>query len=350
VSGALSCEEDFTALMPVGEHRITMYVNDGNGHNVSARVSITVNKAPDRAPVMAVAFPVDNGELAGKVTIHGTASDPDGNGSITMVEFSVDKAAWLEADGLASWSYEWNTSKVANGKHKMTFRAFDGELYSPEVTVSFKVNNVIINLRPTVAITGPSVDRPLSGTVTVTGTASDPEGSLSRVEMSLNGGGWSTVTGASSWSYTLDTKTLRNGKHSIQVRAFDGVNYSDEAPLGFSVNNAAASTSSGPSNMLLIGVIAVVIVAVLAAVMVMRRRKQKGTPAQPPAAPPEAQTVAQQYQPPPQQPAAEQFQPPQQQAAAEQFQPQPPPQPPAQGYNQPPPEYPMEYRPPGSGP
>jgi outer membrane protein assembly factor BamB len=336
VSGLLSREEAFTALLPEGEHRITLYVSDGNGHNVSARISITVNRAPDRAPVMALAFPVDNSELAGIVNIHGTASDPDGNGTITMVEFSVDKAAWLEADGLTSWSYEWNTSNVANGKHKIAFRAFDGELYSPEVTVSFKVNNIVINLRPSVAITGPSVDKPLSGTVTVTGTASDPEGNLSRVEMSLNGGGWSPVTGASSWSYMLDTKTLRNGMHSVQVRAFDGVNHSDAAQLDFSVNNAGPTASSGPSNMLLYGVMAVVIVAVLAAVMVMRRRRPKGTPAQPPAAQPEAQPVA-----------AQQYPPPQQQLAAEQYQPQTAMQSPAPGYPQPPPAYPVEYRPSG---
>jgi outer membrane protein assembly factor BamB len=369
VSGFLSKQEEFTTLLAEGEHRITLYVNDGAGHNVSAKISLTVNKAPDRAPVMAVAFPVDNGELAGIVTLHGTASDPDGNGSITVVELSIDKAAWLDADGLTSWYREWNTSKVANGKHKIAFRAFDGELYSPEVTVSFRVLNIIINLRPTVAITGPSVDKPLFGTVTVTGTASDPEGNLSRVEMSLNGGGWSMVTGASTWSYVLDTTAMRNGMHSIQVRSFDGVNYSDAAQLDFKVSNAGAVASPGPSNILLIGVAVVVIAAVLAAVLVMRRRRPKATAAQPPAAPPGGQpAMAQQFQPPQQQPAAEQYQPqqqpvaeqylppqqqpvaeqylpPQQQAAAEQYQPQAGAQPPAPGYRQPPPEYPLEYRP-----
>jgi len=286
--------------------------------------------------VLAVAFPLDNAELSGKVTMHGTVSDPDGNGTITTVEFSLDKAAWQEADGQTSWSLEWNSSKVANGKHKITFRAFDGDLYSPEVAVSFKVNNIIINLRPTVAITGPSVDKALSGTVTVTGTASDPEANLSRVEMSLNGGGWSPVTGASSWSYLLDTKTLRNGRHSIQVRAFDGVNFSDAAQLDFSVNNAAAATtSSGPSNMLLVGVAAAILIAVVATVVVMRRRKPGATAAQPPAAMPEGQPVAAQpYQPPPQ--AAQPYQSPPQ--AAQPYQSPPPAggyEPPQQGYQQP---------------
>ena len=357
VSGFLSREEAFTALLPEGEHRITLYVNDGAGHNVSAKVSVTVNKAPDRAPAIAVAFPLDNAELSGKVTLHGTASDPDGNESLTMVELSIDKGAWQEADGQGAWSYEWNTSKVANGKHKIAFRAFDGELHSPEVTVSFKVNNVIINLRPTVVITGPSTAKPLSGAVTITGTASDPEGNLSRVEMSLNGGGWSTVTGTGSWSYILDTTQLRNGRHSIQARAFDGVNYSDTAQLDFSVGNAAATTSSGPSSMMLYGIIAVVlVVAILAAVLVMRKRKSGGTAAQPPAAAPVTQQVEaqayqpqappQQYQPmpapPQQQPLAPSQYPPPPQAAQE-YQYQPPPPPPSDGQYPPQQEYQQQY-------
>jgi len=352
VSGFLSKEEAFTALLPEGSHRITLYVNDGAGHNVSVRVSITVNRAPDRAPSVAVAFPVDNAELSGTVSLHGTASDPDGNETVTVVELSIDKGTWQEADGQAAWSFEWNTSNVANGKHKIAFRAFDGELRSPEVTVSFRVNNVIINRRPTVAISGPSAARPFSGTVTITGTASDPEGNLTRVDMSLNGGGWSMVTGTGSWSYVLDTTELRNGKHSIQVRAFDGLNYSDAAQLDFSVSNAGASTGSKASNMMLYGIIAaVVVVALLAAVLVMRKRKAGVTAAQPPAAPPEAQLVAApQPQAPPQPPAPPQYLPPPPQAAPQvppppqaappyQYQPPPPP-PPAgqypsqQGYQQ----------------
>ena len=130
------------------------------------------------------------------------------------------------------------------------------------------------------------------------------------------------MIGASSWSYVLDTKTLRNGRHSIQVRAFDGANYSDAAQLDLSVNNAAPATSLGPSNMLLIGLVAVVIIAVIAGVVLMRRGKAKGTSARAPSAPPEAQPAA-----------VQQVQPPQQQAAADQYQPQAAMQPPvAQQY------------------
>lgn len=297
IDGFLSKMAAFTAVLSEGSHRVTLFVNDGNGHNVSARISITVNKAPDRPPVVNVLFPIENNELSGIAGLHGTAWDPDGNDTLAAVEFSVDKGDWKAVTGTSNWSLDWNSSKLANGKHKISFRAFDGELYSQEVTLSVKVNNVIMNLRPLVAITGPPATKAFFGIVTVTGTASDPEGKLARVEMSINGGGWSPLTGAASWSYLLDTTSLRNGRHSIQVRAFDGTDYSDAAWLNFTVSNAAPSTSTGPSPLMLAG-IGVIILVVVAAILLTRRRRPNATGAIPATAPVESPAPpAMPYQP-----------------------------------------------------
>lgn len=285
VDGFLSSKLTFTALLSQGSHRITLYVNDGHGHNVSARISITVNKAPDRTPSVSVVFPPENAQLAGMVTFNGTASDPDGDGTVAAVEVKIDKGDWNGADGTAGWSFGWNTSKAANGKHKVYFRAYDGELYSPEVAVNVVVDNIVINRRPSVLITGPSAAKAFSGTVIMTGTASDPDGTVARVEMSIDGAGWSPVTGAASWSYSLDTTTLKNGHHAIQVRAYDGTDFSDGAWLNFTVNNAAPSSSSGPSMTLIGGIIAVVLIAVIAAVFLMRRKKGPEAPTVPASAP-----------------------------------------------------------------
>ena len=307
VDGFLSANATFTTLLSEGAHRITLYVNDGHGHNASARISVTVNKAPDRAPLVSVAFPAANAQLAGLVTFNGTASDPDGDGTISEVDVKLDKADWDVADGTGAWSYEWNSSRAANGKHKVSFRAFDGSLYSPEVAVNVVVNNVVVNRRPSVAISGPSADKALAGTAILFGTASDPDGAVARVEMSLDGSGWSTVTGTTSWSYSLDTTTMKNGHHAIQVRAYDGTDFSDGAWLNFTVSNAAASTSSGPSLAVLGGIVAVILVVAIVAFMLMRRKKAPPVAAQMgDARVAEAEPVGQGMEaPPPTQPAQE---------------------------------------------
>jgi len=324
IDGMLSDSASFTATLSQGSHRITLYVNDQNGHNVSARISITVERAPDRPPVLAVIFPLDNGELSGVATIRGTASDQDGNETLVSVEYSVDKGAWNTADGLTSWSFELNTSKLSNGKHRLAFRAFDGELYCPDIILNVKVANVIINLKPSITITGPPSGQALSGTAMISGTASDPENNLSRVEMSLNGGGWSTIVGASTWSYALDTTILRNGQHSIQFRSFDGTHFSEPARFNFTVRNAAVQTTrSTDTSVFILPIIAIIAVVVILAVILMRRRSKGPAAAN--------QLIA---QPPPQQqyPPAAQYPPPQTGGY------QPPQQPP-DGYGRTPPPY-----------
>jgi outer membrane protein assembly factor BamB len=331
IDGFLSGNACFTAILTEGSHRITLYVNDGSGHNVSARLSITVNRAPDRPPLLAVAFPLENSEISGVATLTGTATDIDGNETLVSVECSVDKGAWTAADGLTAWSFDLNTSRLSNGKHKLAFRAFDGELYSPEINLNVKVSNIIINLKPSIIITGPPTGSALSGTAIITGTASDPENNLARVEMSLNGGGWSAIVGASSWSYPLDTTMLRNGQHSAQFRSFDGTYYSEPAQLNFTVRNAVAQTSQSANPILYVIPVIVIMAAVIAVLVLLRRRRSRGSAAPPPSNPPAMQPPAAQQYPPA---APYQYQQP---PAAGGYQPQQ--QPPPAGYGRYPPPY-----------
>ena len=287
IDGFLSSCATFTRLLSEGSHRITLFVNDGHGHNVSARVSINVNKAPNRRPAVTVASPSDNTQVSGVVVFSGKAADIDGNDTLRMVEVKIGKGDWAESEGVGDWTFGWNTSKVTNGKYKVVFRAFDGDLYSPEVMVNLVVNNVIINLRPAVAITAPPGTVALSKSAIIAGTANDPDGKVSRVELSLNGGGWQPVIGTAVWTYALDTAELRNGKHSLQVRSFDGTDYSEPATLNFTVKNAAPAPATAMDTMWLGGLGVTIAVAVVVAVAMFARRR-RGAPAP---VPPEAQPL-----------------------------------------------------------
>jgi len=273
VDGYLSSNATFTRYLSEGSHRISLYVNDGHGHNVSARIAITVNKAPNRRPAVTVDSPSDNAQVSGVVTFSGKATDIDGNDTLRTVEVKIGKGDWDEVEGVQDWTYTWNTTKVQNGKVKATFRAFDGTDYSPEVAENVVVNNVFINLKPTVTITVPASTGAFSKVQLITGSAADPDGRVTRVELSLNGGSWLPVAGTNLWTYSLDTADLRNGKHFLQVRSFDGTDYSEPERLDFSVSNAAPATTSGPSTMLLGGMVAVILIAVIAAVLLVRRKK-----------------------------------------------------------------------------
>jgi|GEM_PF-2040701 len=275
IDGFLSSSPAFTTLLSEGSHRVSLYVNDGNGHNVSERISLTVTKAPNRRPGVVVASPADNARVSGLVTLSGTASDVDGNETLRSVELKIGRDAWVEADGIGEWSHEWNTSKVQNGKYKVLFRSYDGDLYSPEASLSLTVDNIVVNRKPTVDI-NPLPSTRLSKTTVITGTASDPDGAVTRVEVSLNGGAWTAAFGTHLWSFSLDTTELANGRHSLQVRSFDGTENSDPVRLDFTVANEVAATTSGPGPLLLGGIALVVLVLVVAAVAVVMSRRKRG--------------------------------------------------------------------------
>jgi len=303
VDGYLSSNTNFSRLLSEGNHDIRLWANDGNGHNASAKVTITVKKAPDRAPGLLLISHRENDEVSGLVTLSGTAWDIDGNGTLTAVQVKDHKGDWKPATGTTSWTYDWNVSKLPNGKQKVSFRAFDGELYSSEVSVTVKINN--IDLPPSVTITGPSAATPFSKLVTITGTATDPDSPVSKVEVSVNNGAWQTAIGTASWTFGLDTAGMRNGPHTIQVRASDGNSNSNVEWLNFTVKNGVAkpSVQEGPSPLLFV---AIGVIAAVAVVAMLLMRKKKSTPAVPPAqsqmaqAPPSAAPAQQPAPQPPQ--------------------------------------------------
>jgi alpha-glucosidase (family GH31 glycosyl hydrolase) len=80
---------------------------------------------------------------------------------------------------------------------------------------------VFESIPPTVAISAPADGFTVTGIVSVSGTASDNV-AVAKVEVSIDGGGWSLASGTTNWSFSLDTQSLVNGLHSISARATDG--------------------------------------------------------------------------------------------------------------------------------
>jgi hypothetical protein len=82
---------------------------------------------------------------------------------------------------------------------------------------------------PFAVIENPLDGETVSGTVTVEGSANDPDvtDSVDQVEIKINDGEWENVTGLDNWNYQWDTMALNNGWYSISVRAFDGEEYSE---------------------------------------------------------------------------------------------------------------------------
>ena len=133
-----------------------------------------------------------------------------------------------------------------------------------------------INRPPICAITEPTSGAVVSGATAIMGIAFDWDGTLDGVEIKIEEGAWTPVTGTTSWTYEWDTSTVSDGSHTIYARSFDGTNYSDEAEVGVVVNNASPPPSEeesilGQAWFWVLGALMIIAVILILALLVRKR-------------------------------------------------------------------------------
>jgi parallel beta-helix repeat protein len=128
----------------------------------------------------------------------------------------------------------------------------DPGIWSAALTVTEKggmqgfdscVITILGNRDPVLLITEPLNGSNVSGVVIIRGTATDLDGTIDSVEVSVDSGDWILVTGKDEWWYSYNTTSLGNGNHSLTFRAFDGWSFSDTLDLILLVENHAVSVS-----------------------------------------------------------------------------------------------------------
>jgi hypothetical protein len=118
----------------------------------------------------------------------------------------------------------------------ITARAVDMSGNAATANVSVNVQNADTT-PPAVQVASPAAGATLSGTATVSGSASDNAG-VASVAVSVDGGAYAAAQGTTSWSYALDTSSLANGAHTISVQATDSSGNVATASVAVSVQNA----------------------------------------------------------------------------------------------------------------
>jgi|GEM_PF-2012055 len=207
-----------------GRHAIRARCSDGEAYSAVASRGVSVqNHGPNAPPTCAIVSPAGGSTVTGTVGIEGTASDAD-NG-VLAVFVRIDAGSWQEASGNTSWSYSWNTAKVAGGTHLVSARAYDGIVNSSEARITLEVNHP-----PSCIMTAPAEGAEVNGVVTVQGAASDsdPGQEVVSVSVKVDSGDWMTATGTADWTYSWDTSTAAAGSHNLRARSYDGSLYSPE--------------------------------------------------------------------------------------------------------------------------
>jgi chitinase len=164
------------------------------------------------------------------VNLAATASDTDG--TVTKVEF-FNGATKLGEDLSAPYSFTW--SSVAAGTYTLTARATDnlgGAGTSPASTITV---NAASNTPPSANITSPADGAIFAWkpTITVTATASDPGGSVAKVEFR---DGTTLLGQDTSAPYSFTWRNVPAGSHTLTARATDNAGaVTTSTPVGITV-------------------------------------------------------------------------------------------------------------------
>ncbi len=201
-----------------GAHTLTARATDNDGAaSTSATVNITVSPSANSPPTATLTAPAAGARLAYNTPVTLTATAADADGSVTSVSF-YDGNTLLGEDTSSPYTYVW-TPKVA-GPHSLRARANDnkhavGASTTVNVTVSAPPNQA-----PTVSITAPAGGGTVgvNNTVTINATASDADGTVSKVEFY---DGTTRLGEDTSAPYSYSWIPTTTGSHSLTARATD---------------------------------------------------------------------------------------------------------------------------------
>jgi len=142
---------------------------------------------------------------------------------ISSLHAQEEESAILETyqsvDGLNQWQKTLPLEGLKDGTYNLILRGRDAAgnaVESPAVDIQIDQDSD----RPRSSISYPSPFLRISGNLTVLGSAVDDD-QVDRVEVRLGEGDFILAEGQEYWSHSFDTKSLKDGLHTITVRSID---------------------------------------------------------------------------------------------------------------------------------
>ena len=226
-----------------GSHTLTAVARDAAGNNTtSAAVSVTVDNPDTKAPTVSLTAPANGATVSGTVTLTATASD---NVGVAGVQFLVDGTTLGAEDTTSPYGVSWNTTTATNGTHTLTAVARDA---AGNTTTSTTVTVTVDNRpAPAVSFTAPANGATVSGTVTLSATATDNAGGsgVAGVQFKLDGANLGAEDTTSPYSVSWNTTAVTNGTHTLTALARDAAgNTTTSTAVTVTVANAVGTTTS----------------------------------------------------------------------------------------------------------
>ncbi len=268
--------ESFSMTLSQGIHTITLTVrDDGDSWSEPDSKYVKVNSGPTaiiHTITPSPAYDTDTIFFSGEGVDEGTIKEYVWESSI-LGELNAGR------------DNEFSYYGLSPGTHIISLKVKDNYgFWSPEVSEELIVEEYIPpeieNLHPDVKVRNPVNNEEVTGIAIISGTASDEDGDVKYVELSLDGVDWVTVQGTRFWSFEWDTRDISETQHVITVRSFDGEDYSSEVSLTVFVVSGEEDSSEDEFDILGVngnafaGILAMGLVVIgLVAVVAQRKRR-----------------------------------------------------------------------------
>jgi hypothetical protein len=237
-----------TTKYPNGRHRVRAVYFDSAGANNATSVYVNVQNGTatptptptpttNTPPTLSISAPANGATVKGTVACSASASDSNG---VQNVAFSLDGAP-LSTDTTSPYACSFDSTKLANGTHKLTAVAKDGLGATTTREVSFTVSNTTAtNPGPTLAFTSPANGATLKDQAACATSATDSDG-VTQVQYFLNNTLFRTEKVA---PYTCEfwTKNYADGAYVLKAVATDTKGATSSTQINVAIKNNATTT------------------------------------------------------------------------------------------------------------
>jgi regulation of enolase protein 1 (concanavalin A-like superfamily) len=202
---------------PAGTYSLTAVAFDNEGASTtSAPVSVTVNGSGNQQPVVSFLSPSNGATFTAGATVAIEAAASDSDGTISRVDL-YRGSTLMKSDTTAPYTYSWTGATA--GTHTLTATARDNSGATRTATITITVN-AAGNQLPNVTITSPATGATYTApaTVNIQATASDSDGTISRVEFYR---GSTLISTDTTSPYTASWTNAGAGTYALTARAYD---------------------------------------------------------------------------------------------------------------------------------
>jgi RHS repeat-associated protein len=227
--------------LPLGPHIMRLALDQNGTQQFPAvadfnYIRIVASGGTNQPPTVSITSPANGATYTAPATVSISAAASDPDGTVSRVEFFGD-GSLIGTVTVTPYNFTW--SNVAAGTHSITAKATDNlGAMTTSAAVSITVNSPA-NQPPAVSITSPANGATYAApaTVSISAAASDPDGTVSKVEFFGDGSLIGTVTVA---PYNFTWSNVAAGTHSITAKATDN--------LGAATTSAAVNITVNPPN------------------------------------------------------------------------------------------------------